>query len=564
MLTNLHVKNLALIDETEVEFEPGLNILTGETGAGKSLLLGSINLALGKKMVSESIGKFGKYALVELIFTVENPKIAQAFEQMGITLEDGQVVLSRKIMEGRSISRINGETCTVGQMKEAASLLLDIHGQHEHQSLLYPERQLDILDEYAGSELDRQKKQVESCYMIYKKIEKELKECQIDEEQRQREMDFLQFEIQEIDEASVQPGEDEELEQRFRKMYHSRKIVESLGRVHSYLSYENGQSAGEMLGQAVRELGQLEGLDKDLDQIYRTLLDVESMLSDCSRDISGYLDDMTFSEEEFSQVQNRLDEINRLKGKYGDSPEKILKYRDGRQKMLDDLIHLEERKGKLEKELQSAREKLEQESSRLGTLRKAAAREMEKAIVVSLKELNFLQVEFQIGFERLKSYTKNGYDAVRFMISTNPGEPVRPLDKVVSGGELSRIMLAVKTLMADKDDKEVLIFDEIDTGISGRTAQKVSEKMAVIAGKRQVLCITHLPQIAAMADAHFLIEKQVKDTFTATEIKKLDSEGSIKEIARILGGSQVTERIMESAAEMKEMAQVVKNTRLKK
>ncbi|MGI6011708.1 MAG: DNA repair protein RecN [Ruminococcus sp.] len=564
MLTNLHVKNLALIDETEVEFEPGLNILTGETGAGKSLLLGSINLALGKKMASGSIGKFGKYALVELIFTVENPKIAEAFEQMGIILEENQVVLSRKIMEGRSISRINGETCTVGQMKEAASLLLDIHGQHEHQSLLYPERQLDILDEFGGKKILEQKKQVESCYGSYKKIEKELKECQIDEEQRQREIDFLQFEIQEIDDASLVPGEDEELERKFRRMYHSRKIAEVLGRVHGYLGYDNGQSAGEVLGQAVRELSSLEGLDDGLDQIYQTLLDIESMLNDCNRDISGYLDDMTFSEETFQEVQNRLDEINRLKGKYGDTLEKILKYRDNQQEKLESLMHLEERKEKLEQEFQNAERELGQAAGRLSNLRKAAAKELEQAIVASLKELNFLQVEFQIAFEPLNHYTKNGNDGIRFMISTNPGEPLWPLDKVVSGGELSRIMLAVKTLMADKDDKEVLIFDEIDTGISGRTAQKVSEKMAVIAGKRQVLCITHLPQIAAMADAHFLIEKQVKDTFTTTGVKKLSEKESVKEIARILGGTEVTERILESAAEMKEMAQVVKNTRLKK
>ncbi|MGI6006353.1 MAG: DNA repair protein RecN [Ruminococcus sp.] len=563
MLTNLHVKNIALIDEIDVEFGRGLNILTGETGAGKSLLLGSINLALGKKMASDSIGKFGKYALVELIFTVENPRIEKMFEGMGIFPEEGQIVLSRKIMEGRSINRINGETCTVAQMKAAASLLLDIHGQHEHQSLLYQERQLDILDEFAGDRVYRQKQETEREYETYRKIEKELKECQLDEEQRQREMDFLRFEIEEINQAALQSGEDDELERQFKKMNNSRRIVEVLGNVHGSLGYDSAGSAGEQIGQAVKELGSLEGLDEDLDQIYHALLDMENMLNDCNRDISVYMDGMTFSEETFREVQSRLDEINRLKGKYGNSLEKILAYRDEQQKKLENLVHMEERKEALNEELQKAEKNLAQACEKLSSLRKEAARELEQAIVISLKELNFLQVEFRIDFQRLNHYTKNGYDSIRFMISTNPGEPIRPLDKVVSGGELSRIMLAVKTLMADKDDKEVLIFDEIDTGISGRTAQKVSEKMAVIARKRQVICITHLPQIAAMADVHFLIEKQVKDTFTTTEIKKLKEQESVKEIARILGGTEVTERIMESAAEMKEMAQVVKNTRLK-
>lgn len=563
MLTNLHVKNIALIDEIDVEFERGLNIFTGETGAGKSLLLGSINLALGKKMTRETIGKFGNYALVELSFTVENPALETAFAQMGIQLEDDQVILSRKIMEGRSVSRINGETCTVGQMKKAATLLLDIHGQHEHQSLLYPEKQLDILDEFAGEELAAFKKQVRDCYEIYRRTEKELKECQMDEEQRVRQIDFLQFEIQEIDDAALQAGEDEDLERKFRKMYHSRRIMEALGRVHGCLGYDSPACAGELVGQAVREVSSLEGLDEGLDQIYHTLLDIESMLNDCNRDISGYMEEMSFSEESFQEVQSRLDEINRLKGKYGDSIEAILGYRKQQQAQLDGLLHMEERKERLSGELEKAKEKLEQASGQLRGIRQKAAEELKDAIIGSLEELNFLHVEFAIRFERRNHYSGNGYDDVCFMISTNPGEPLRPLDKVVSGGELSRIMLAVKTLMADKDDKEVLVFDEIDTGISGRTAQKVSEKMALIAAKRQVLCITHLAQIASMADAHFLIEKSVKDDVTITGVKKLNHQESVREIARILGGTEVTDRILESAAEMKEMAQVVKNTRLK-
>lgn len=563
MLTNLHVKNIALIDEVEVDFERGLNILTGETGAGKSILLGSVNLALGKKMASDSIGKFGDSALVELIFTVENPRITEELQKLSIVPEDGQVILSRKIMEGRSISRINGETCTVSQMKAAASLLLDIHGQHEHQSLLYPEKQLEILDEFAGEPLKRHKQKVAEGYHAYQKLSRELQACSIDEEQRQREVSFLEFEIHEIDEAKVRPGEDEELERLYRKLSNSRKIVETLQEVYGMTGYDNPASAGEVTGRVVRELSALSEFDEELSRIYSQALDIESMLNDLNRDISGYLGDLTFSEELFAQTEARLDEINRLKGKYGENTEKILNYRDEQQKKLDELLSLDERRAELAGEQQAACEKLEKLCEQLCRLRKHAARELEKRIVDSLRELNFLQVEFEIAFKQLHDFSKNGNDNIEFLISTNPGEEKRSLSKVVSGGELSRIMLAVKTLMADKDDTEVLIFDEIDTGISGRTAQKVAEKMAEISRRRQVLCITHLPQIAAMADAHFEIEKNVQDTITVTRIKRLDEQGSMHEIARMLGGTRITQSVLSNACEMKELAQVHKNTRLK-
>ncbi|UWP59870.1 DNA repair protein RecN [Ruminococcus gauvreauii] len=563
MLTNLHVKNIALIDEVEVDFERGLNILTGETGAGKSILLDSVNLALGKKMASDSIGKFGDSALVELIFTVENPRITEELQKLSIVPEDGQVILSRKIMEGRSISRINGETCTVSQMKAAASLLLDIHGQHEHQSLLYPEKQLEILDEFAGEPLKHHKQKVAECYHAYQKLSRKLQACSIDEEQRQREVSFLEFEIHEIDEAKVRPGEDEELERLYRKLSNSRKIVETLQVVYEMTGYDNPASAGEVTGRVVRELSALNDFDEELSRIYSQALDIESMLNDLNRDISGYLGDLTFSEELFAQTEARLDEINRLKGKYGENTEKILNYRDEQQKKLDELLSLDERRAELAGEQQAARERLEKLCEQLCRLRKHAARELEKRIVDSLRELNFLQVEFEIAFKQLHDFSKNGNDNIEFLISTNPGEEKRSLSKVVSGGELSRIMLAVKTLMADKDDTEVLIFDEIDTGISGRTAQKVAEKMAEISRQRQVLCITHLPQIAAMADAHFEIEKNVQDTITVTRIKRLDEQGSMHEIARMLGGTRITQSVLSNACEMKELAQVHKNTRLK-
>ena len=558
MLTNLHVKNIALIDEVDIEFEPGLNILTGETGAGKSVLLGSVNLALGKKMSSDYIGKFADYALVEMIFTLEHEHSIQALRDMGFEPEDGQVILTRKMAKGRSISRINGESCTVNQMKELASLLMDIHGQHEGQTLLSKDHQLEILDRFGGEKLEKLLEDVEKAYEQYRLLTKELKNSSMDQEQRMREIDFLKFELNEIEEAGLVDGEDEELELRFRKMANARNITEALQQGASLIEGDQGPSAGNLVSEASRLLHSLPvSDDQELERMKSQIMDIESLISDLSRDMNGYLEELTFSEEEFRQVRDRLDEINRLKGKYGKEIADILSYGVKQKEKLDTLEHMEEHRVQLQKELSTAEGILEKACDLLHQERQQTAEKLSEAISESLRELNFLRSDFRVDFTRL-AFSKKGWDGVEYMIATNPGEPLRPLSKVVSGGELSRIMLAIKTLMADQDDTEVMIFDEIDTGISGRTAQKVSEKMAAIAGKRQIICITHLPQIASMADCHFEISKNVENGRTKTSIKKLGEEDSVKELARILGGSELTEHVLDSAREMKEMAQSYK------
>ena len=561
MLVHLHVKNLALIEEAEVEFGPGLNILTGETGAGKSILLGSMQLILGGKTSRNMIRENADYALVELLFQLENPRVLKKLEDLDLYPEEGQILLSRKIMDGRSISKINGETCTVGQMKAAAACLLDIHGQHEHQSLLYRDKQLEILDSYGRAQIFPQKTLVEEAYRQYRKSLEELNSLDIDEEQRNREMAFLEFEVTEIENAALMLGEDEELERQYKKLSNARKIMEVLQTVHTITGYENG--AGDMTGTALREMAKVTQYDEELESLSQTLNEADSLLNDFHRELSSYLDDLVFDEETFYQVERRLDLINNLKAKYGQEISGILSYRDKQIEKLEKLRKYEEYFQAAKEKVQKAEEKLEEASYELSKIRQEYKEQLEKKVVQGLKDLNFLDVDFAIRFDRRKNYTPNGFDDVEYEISTNPGEMRKPLGQIVSGGELSRIMLALKAILADRDEIETLIFDEIDTGISGRTAQKVSEKMAIIGKHHQVLCITHLPQIAAMADTHFEIEKHVKGSETTTQIHPLNEEDSVKELARLLGGAEITAAVLENAKEMKELAQVHKNTRLK-
>lgn len=561
MLVHLHVKNLALIQEAQADFGPGLNILTGETGAGKSILMGSVNLALGQKMSRGMIREGAPYALVELVFQVD-ACTEEKLRELDVFPEDGQVIITRRLMENRSISKVNGETSTAGNIKKIAALLLDIHGQHEHQSLLYPEKQMEILDEFGGREILEKKEAVKVLYRDYSRLKKELESYEIDEEQRRREIGFLEYEIQEISQAQLKPGEDQELETAYKKLVNGKKITEGLGYVYQITGYE-GEGMGAQIGRAMQKLSQVREYDDELENIYSSMEDLDSLLNDLNRELSSYLSEFVFSEKEFQEIENRLDLINHLKSKYGHTIGEILSYEKEKEKELERLENFQERKTELEKNLEEQEKLLADASQELTRVRKDWAFKLEKKIIQSLQDLNFLNVEFHISFREKEGYTAQGKDSAAFMISTNPGEPVLPLQQVVSGGELSRIMLAIKTLLADKDQTETLIFDEIDTGISGRTAQKVAEKMKVIGESHQVLCITHLPQIASQADYHYLIEKNVENMETTTRIRRLSYEDSVEELARMLGGVKITEAVLKNAAEMKDLAQQQKNTRLK-
>ena len=559
MLRNLHVKNLALIDEMEVEFEEGLNILTGETGAGKSLIIGSINMALGQKVPKEMIKEGADYALVELIFEVKSEDTIRRLQEMDIFPEDGMVIMSRKITGGRSVAKINSESISAAKVKEAAQLLIDIHGQHEHQSLTGKKMQLALLDDYAKEETQKVKAEVKKRYEEYSSILKELEEKDIDKEQQQRELSFLEFEIQELEDACLREGEDEELEKTYRKMLNGKKSAEACGAAYR-LTSENGESASDQIGRALREISVVTSCDAELQPLEEQLEQLDGLLNDFNRDMSSYLSGLEFEEEDFYETEKRLDELNHLKSKYGDTIEKVLEAKEEKIQRRDELLDYDAYLNQLKEQKKASEEALEKASKKLSKIRKKYAKELCRQVTEHLLDLNFETVDLSMEFEQTTHFTSNGYDEVEFLISTNPGETPKPLGKIASGGELSRIMLALKTVLANNDEIETLIFDEIDTGISGRTAQKVSEKMDLIGRNHQVICITHLPQIAAMADTHFLIEKTVESGRTTSKIHRLPQEESVAELARMLGGVSITETVLENAKEMKELAAKTKKS----
>ena len=548
MLLELHVKNLALIEKADVEFGEGLNILTGETGAGKSIIIGSVTMALGGKASRESIRHGADYAYVELVFSVSGEDKAKALKELEVEpAEDGTVIVSRKIMASRSVSRINDETVTTARLRQITGLLLDIHGQHEHQSLLYKSKHLEILDAYVKASTQPVKQKIAKEYQSYRALIKRLEEFDMDSESRIREADFLRFEIQEIEEAGLKEGEEEELTSVYRRFSHSQKIAASLGDAYNAVE-------GEWLSRALREVEQVVEFDHALDGIRDQLYDADSILEDAKREISSYMGSMEFDEETFRQTEERLDLIHNLQAKYGATISKINQKLEEKRKRLDELEDYDYHREQTKKDLEQCRNHLEGFCAQLSGIRKKASRDLIKKIRDGLVDLNFLDVEFDMEFKRLEHFGASGWDEVQFIISTNPGQPMRPLKDVASGGELSRIMLAIKTVLADSDDIPTLIFDEIDTGISGRTAQKVSEKLSYIAGSHQVICITHLPQIAAMADAHFEISKSAINGSTLTTIRLLDRQASVEELARLLGGAEITDTVRKNAAEMKDLA----------
>lgn len=556
MLQNLHVKNLALINETEVEFKGGLNILSGETGAGKSIIIGSINLALGEKVQKEMLRDNADTALVELVFYVENPATLEAVRALGIEVEDETIILSRKITAGRAIARINGEAVSASKMKEAAALLIDIHGQHEHQSLLSKRKHLEILDLFAKDLLREQKQKLSVCYREYRKLLDELEQSDSDTEERARELSFLEYEVKEIEDANLTLGEDVELEEQFRKYSNGKKILDAIHVVQAATAEED-ESASERISRAVRELAGVSGYDKRVEELENQLTEIDNLLGDFNREVASYLSEEEFDNETYFEIEKRLDFINHLKSKYGNSIEQILESYNIKCERIAVLKDYDEYLKQLLSKINHKKQELTQLSDEVSAIRQKESVVLTNAIRQALMDLNFLDVRFTMEFRKI-DFTENGTDEVEFMISTNPGEPLKPLGKVASGGELSRIMLAIKTVLAENDHIETLIFDEIDSGISGRTAQMVSEKMNELGRSHQIICITHLPQIAAMADTHFLIEKSVENDTTVSHIHELSDEESVQELARMLGGVEITDKVVENAREMKKMAYMKK------
>ena len=527
MLRNLHIRNLALIREVDVDFTDGLNILTGETGAGKSIIIDSIGLALGGRSQRDLV-RSGQTGLAELVFETDDPGVLESVRAMDVEPENGVILISRKIQDGRSTIRVNGETRTAAEVRRLAPL----------------------------------KKQTATDYAEYAAIKKQLGGSPMSAEERARRASFLEFEIGEIDDAALKPGEDEEIEKTYRRLLNAKKIADAADEVHELTGYDEQTAAGELIGRALRRMTQVAEYDERLGQLLSQLSDIDGLLNDFNRDLSEYADGLSFEAESFVDTEERLNTINHLKQKYGDSIEEILASRDAKAKELEELQDYEERRAQLEKKLGEAERRLRISCDALSAERRKYAEIFSEEVIRQLKELNFARADFGIDFKDAGRYSANGADAIEFTIATNPGEPRRCLRNVVSGGELSRIMLAIRTIFADADAVGTVIFDEIDTGISGRTAQRAAEKMAAIARRQQVLCITHLPQIAAMADAHYGITKDVSETAAITKIESLSDEESVEEIARLIGGAEITENTLKSAAEMKEMCRQYKKNAL--
>lgn len=555
MLQSLHVKNLALIKETEVEFGGGLNILTGETGAGKSLLIGGVTLALGGKFDREMLRRGEESALVELVFSDTGENVREKLLEMELEAEeDGTVILSRRMQVGKSVFKINGETVTSKQVRELAELLIDIHGQHEHQSLLHKKKHMEILDGYCGQGFREEACLAEGIYRECRELRRKLEEEAMDEETKAREQALAEFERQEIEQAALTPGEDEELEKRYRLMTNAKKITENLAESYQHTGGDCESGAGSALSRALRLLRNVTMYDSRLEELEGQLAEIDGLLADYNRDVAEYMADCEFDEKDFAAVEERLNRLNHLKGKYGGSIEAVIAYGEERQKLLDRLSDYDAYMQGLRDELALSEKRLDEACGRLSAIRQENARILGEKLREALVNLNFLTVEFEIEVRPGQTVTAKGYDDVEFMISTNPGESLKPLGQVASGGELSRVMLAIKTVLAGQETIGTLIFDEIDAGISGRTAWKVSEQLDTVARSTQVLCITHLPQIAAMADRHFLIDKSSRAEDTVTDIRQLGEEESLRELARLLGSDALTEAALFNAREMRERA----------
>lgn len=553
MLLELNVKDIALVQKAQVAFGEGVNILTGETGTGKSVIIDSAMLALGAKARTDIIRQGAEYAYIELVFDVDAAQCAR-LKAIGIKPdENGLLIVSRRIMPGKSISRINDETVTAGVLKKAAELLLDVYGQNEYYTLKDKHKHLELLDEYAGERVIGLQNETAQAYNDYKAAVKEADRYQLDDKERARQTDLLSFELNEIDEAGLKPGEEEELALRFKKLNNAKKILEAVSLADGILSEcDTGRAAAE-LEHAMR-------YDDGLKSAYDELMDAQSILNSCIADLRAYADGLELDESVLDEIESRLDLIRRLELKYGQSIDEILQYREHIAAELEDMKQYELNKEAAKLKLTKAEEQLYSSCETLSSQRKKEAESFCRAIEQELKDLGFEKPSISMEFKQ-RAPQADGYDDVCFESALNPGEKKKPLADVASGGELSRVMLAIKTILAETDAMPTLIFDEIDTGISGRTAQRVAEKLDVIGMRHQVICVSHLPQIAAMADTHFVISKAERDGRNITSIAKLDKQGSVAELARLLGGEQITKAVSDNAAELLELAQAGKRKR---
>lgn len=549
MLESLAVKNFALIKEAHIDFKNNLNVLTGETGSGKSILIGSINLALGMRASKDYMRDENEDTTVSIAFEVKDKDILDFIKEQDIPVdEDGKIIIYRRITKDKNIAKINDEPSTLNKIKEVTEKLIDIYGQHDGESLRKNAKHIEFLDTFIGTESIDKKEIVSKLYTELKAKKEKLATFNLDERMRLREIDILKYEVDELEKANLKNGEEEELAERFKLVSNSKNIIESLTNALNALQDLN-------LSSAVKEVKSAVKYDDSLNDIYSSLMDCDSIVSDSIKELDKKIDQYDIDEKDYASMENRLDLIRGILAKYNNSVDKALSEFEYKKKRLVELADYDNEKKKVEEDVTKAEKKLEKAAADLSELRKKYSKDFIEKIVEELKDLGFLDVKFDISIERKNEITRDGFDEVTFMISLNTGEKMRALSDVASGGELSRIMLSIKTILSESFGTETLIFDEIDAGISGITASKVASKLNRIAKNHQVILITHLPQIAAMADNHFVIKKEVADDRTITTIEQLDDKGMIEEIGRLVSSSgELTNTVLANAKELKESA----------
>lgn len=554
MLQELSIRDFAIIDEIQISFQPKMTVLTGETGAGKSIIIDALGLLAGGRGSTEFIRKGEKKAVIQGLFTL--PREANTYnilEEYGIDSEDGQIILQRDLYRGgRNICRINGMMVNLATLRKIGETLIDIHGQNEHQELMKPENHIDLLDEY-DKKTSELRIQYQVVYQNYRKLKLSMEKKEADEKAWAQRLDMLNFQVKEIEEAGLKINEEDELVEEKNKLDNFQAIHDALELSYQILSGEKIDVVGN-LGNAMNELSDVSDLSENLQEINTKISDAFYSLEDAARDISDELDSMEWNGERLNEIEERLELIHQLKRKYGDTIEDILHYHSRIEKELREMENAEQNSEKQERQLSEALEKVKELAIKLSKQRKKSAKKLEKMIHEQLSALYMDKAVFEVKFLNNSKLYSKGIDKVEFYIQTNPGEEMGPLAKIASGGELSRIMLALKTIFSQKMGVTSIIFDEVDTGVSGRVAQAIAEKISQISNNSQVLCITHLPQVAAIADNHYYISKSVNDGRTETSLKELDEKQKIREIARMLSGSEITELTLKHAEELIKMS----------
>ena len=546
MLNLLHIENIAVIESADISFGTGFNVLTGETGAGKSIVIDAISAILGERAYRDMIRTGEEKASVRAVFSQVAP--LDWFNENGVPY-DRETVIQRDIfLDGKNVCRVNGTLVSVTMLRKLGIQLMNIHGQHDSASLFDEENHLIFLDDFSSNQALRQAYQEK--YQAVAALRREIQRMTMDEGEKLRRMETLQYQIAEIEKAELEPGEDEVLEERRKLLQNAERLSKGMDEaVEALYGGEESDGAAGLLTQAEHALGRLSRFSDSFTSLHERITDLMYQVRDAAEEAKDMRDDLSYSADELEQIESRLDVIYRLRKKYGTTCQEILDYLEKARKELADIEFADDRLEKLKQKQQKAEKEAWAAAQVLRQNRRENAEIMSARILQELKELDMPRVQFSCQFRELE-LQPNGADAVAFYLSANAGEALKPLSKVASGGELARIMLSMKNVLAEKDQIATLIFDEVDTGVSGRAAQKVAEKLRKLAQHKQVLCVTHLPQMAALADTHMLISKCERDGRTYTSVTPLDTEGRKRELARIIGGTHITETTLKSAEEM--------------